>query len=72
MSKSRQLPGKVRDAIERYLRQQSGPISITLIHAAVTSSLGPVSRSSVRSSLNLQKAFKRVGRGVYVIDDHAR
>ena len=65
MDKKRLLPGQLRDTISAYLRDDGRGRNISDICDHVESVLGPVSRSSVRSSLNLQATFVRVGRGLY-------
>ena len=60
-------PGSIRDAIVSYLGTVVGDASLTEIRAAVSTKLGTVSASSVRSYLNLNvpNVFVRTGRGHY-------
>lgn len=69
MAKERLRPGQVRDTISAYLRKRNSPSRVREIHKHVESQLGKVPRSSVQSSLNLQSAFRRVSKGLYVFDD---
>lgn len=65
----KQRPGYVRDAVVSYLTNINGTASLQEIESAVVSRLGHVSRSSIRSCLNLhvEDLFERVGRGRYRI-----
>jgi len=65
MAKRRLLPGQMRDAIVSYFTAHGDPATIAEIRAHVEATLGPVSPSSIRSSLNLQPMFKRIGRAKY-------
>jgi len=60
-------PGTVRDSIVEFLSAVGGDASIDEILTAVSSQIGHVSPSSVRSYLNLNtpKTFERTGRGRY-------
>lgn len=61
-------PGTVRDAILGYLSEvTNNEASIGEIRAALTSKLGPIPASSVRSYLNLNvpATFERISRGRY-------
>lgn len=66
-------PGSIRDSIVGYLTALNNPASVSEISQAVESQLGPVSRSSIRSYLNLNvpTVFERVGRGRYQLADDA-
>jgi hypothetical protein len=63
-------PGVVRDSIISYLTRAQIS-SVGEIQAAVTSHIGPVAPSSVRSylTLNTPDVFERVGRGLYRLRD---
>ena len=72
--KTRRRPGEVRDAIVYVLKEGGKPMAVEDIRAATAVYLGSdVPASSVRSYLNLNagpgKQFKRVGRGVYKLQD---
>jgi DNA modification methylase len=61
-------PGTVRDAILSYLSEvTNNEASIGEIRAALTSKLGPIPASSIRSYLNLNvpATFERISRGRY-------
>lgn len=60
-------PGSIRDAINGYLAELSGDASISEIALAVSTRLGTVPASSIRSYLNLNVpgTFTRVGKGRY-------
>src|SRR5580704_15735582 len=62
------VPGTVRDAILGYLSEVTNiEASIGEIRAALTSKLGPIPASSIRSYLNLNvpATFERISRGRY-------
>jgi len=65
----RRPSGEVRDAITRYLKARRGaPATIADIIAAVSTELGSVAPSSVRSYLQLGERgnrFERTGKGEY-------
>src|SRR3954471_2575994 len=63
----RKAPGRIRDSIIDYLSKSEGPAALMEIQSAVTSKVGEVSPSSVRSYLNLNTPdiFHRTGRGLY-------
>lgn len=66
----RQAPGRIRDAINDFLRMHGGPATIQEILDGVHTRLGePVSSSSVRSylRLNIDRTFERVARGAYAL-----
>ncbi len=65
-------PGSIRDAITSYLATAHGEASLKEITTAVEARLGHVSKSSIRSYLNLNvpKTFERVGRGHYRLNAH--
>lgn len=65
-------PGLVRDSIVDFLSAIGGDASTREIMQAVTSRLGDVPSSSVRSYLNLNtpKTFERTGRGRYRLNFH--
>lgn len=73
MKKQRIPPGKMRDTIAHYLKSRGAPARVSEILAHANSVFkdvfGEVSRSSVQSSLNLQPMFRRVGKGLYILDD---
>jgi hypothetical protein len=65
---TRQEPGKVRDAIIRYLAHIKGDASMKEIYAAVCEEMGQeVPQSSVRSylALNTPRVFTRTSHGRY-------
>lgn len=63
-------PGTVRDSIVEFLSVVAGDASIEEILTAVSSQLGEVPPSSIRSYLNLNtpKTFERTGRGRYKLN----
>jgi DNA modification methylase len=66
----RQAPGRVRDAINGFLRSREIPATVQEICNAVRCELGPsVSASSVRSylRLNVDRTFERASRGTYTL-----
>lgn len=65
----RRQPGEVRDAIVAFLKSKSAPASVKEIAAGVSTQIGDVPLSSVRSYLNLNTPgrFRRVARGEYVL-----
>jgi site-specific DNA-methyltransferase (adenine-specific) len=67
---TRRRPGEVRDAIVHVLAAQTRGASLASISEAVTSLIGPVSPSSVRSYLqiNTPELFARTDRGQYVLN----
>ncbi len=65
---TKQEPGKVRDAIIRYLAHINGDASVQEIYAAVCDETGEeVPHSSVRSylALNTPRVFTRTSHGRY-------
>lgn len=65
---NRQPPGRVRDAITKFLKSHTGPANVQEIYDAVHSDLdSAVSASSVRSYLriNADRTFERTSRGTY-------
>lgn len=60
-------PGHVRDAIVQFLSQSAASAPLREIEAVVVRKLGEVSRSSIRSYLNLNtpEMFERTERGAY-------
>ncbi|HVA14818.1 MAG TPA: DNA methyltransferase [Stellaceae bacterium] len=66
----RQAPGRIRDAINDFLRVHGGPATVQEILNGVHTRLGePISSSSVRSylRLNIDRSFERVVRGAYAL-----
>ena len=63
----RQAPGRVRDAIIQVMKLSSDGLSAKQIAEQITSEMGPVPESSIRSylSLNTPNTFVRESRGVY-------
>ena len=63
----RRRPGQVRDAILQVLGEAPEPLNVAEICERVSSTAGPIARSSVRSylSLNTPDLFVRDGRGLY-------
>lgn len=68
MATLRLRPGQIRDTIANYLKKRGSPVRVLDIRKHVESVLGPVSPSSVQSSLNLQSMFRRVRKGFYIYD----
>jgi DNA modification methylase len=60
-------PGSIRDSIISYLSAAGEAATVAEIRTAVSSRVGPVAASSVRSYLNLNTpdVFERAGRGYY-------
>lgn len=67
MNGNRQAPGRVRDAIIQVMKLASGGLTARQIADRITSEMGRVPESSIRSylSLNTPHAFVRESRGVY-------
>ena len=62
-------PGRIRDSIVSYLGAKDGDAPLSEIHSAVSTDLGTVPASSIRSYLNLNtpRLFTRTGSGRYSI-----
>lgn len=65
MPKAQRQPGQVRDAILKFFKNHRGEATIDEIYDAVTTELGEVARSSVRSYMQVESKFERIGRGKY-------
>ena len=65
--RTRNAPGRVRDAIIRVLDEAVGPLSVGQITSRVNANIGDTPASSVRSYLRLNTPglFVREGRGLY-------
>jgi site-specific DNA-methyltransferase (adenine-specific) len=68
------IPGSIRDSVISYLAAVEGDASTAEIMSAVTTQLGEVAPSSVRSYLNLNvpEIFERTGRGRYRLKANGR
>ncbi|MDP9476890.1 MAG: hypothetical protein M3R38_14595 [Actinomycetota bacterium] len=63
---ARRVPGEVRDAIRDFMRERDGgPVRTGEIRTALRERIGDVPSSSVRSSLQAERYFERVGRGEF-------
>lgn len=65
----RRRPGEVRDAIVAVLKFKTAPASVQEIAAGVSTQIGVVPLSSIRSYLNLNTPgrFQRAERGKYIL-----
>jgi site-specific DNA-methyltransferase (adenine-specific) len=70
--KSRNAPGKVRDALVRVMSQAVKPLAVKEIENRVESMIGPTPNSSIRSylRLNTPDVFVREERGKYRLRNH--
>lgn len=57
--------GELKTAMRQYLASKGGPSSISEIRAALEPKLGKAPDSSYRSSLQDERYFERVSRGVF-------
>jgi DNA modification methylase len=64
---ARQAPGRIRDSIVGFLSNRPDGAGLSEVHEAVSSRIGKVAPSSVRSYLNLNtpETFERTARGQY-------
>ncbi|GMU40332.1 MAG: hypothetical protein AMXMBFR23_11980 [Chloroflexota bacterium] len=67
------LPGRIRDSVIDALLELGGSASVLDVHSEVNRRYGPVPRSSVQSSLQLQARpggpIRRLSRGVYAVGE---
>ncbi len=70
--RKRRPHGELKTAMREYLASRGGgPASISEIKAALEPTLGETADSSYRSSLQDERYFERVSRGVFRLRDQA-
>lgn len=65
----RRPQGELRNAIREFLRTHGGPASIPEIKEGVREVVGEAPASSYRSTLQDERYFERVSRGVFKLRD---
>jgi len=64
-ARSRRPQGELKNAMRTFLAQRGGPATIVEIKAGVEGVVGSAPDSSYRSSLQDERYFERVSRGVF-------
>lgn len=68
-TRRRRPHGELRNAIREFLRAHGGPATIPEIKEGVREAVGEAPASSYRSTLQDERYFERVSRGVFKLRD---